>query len=170
MCLPVINFTSRYYSARTVTCNKVNKINIRTHIFIVCMQGNDVILLGRICTKRFNTCPCDSHVTSISGRSWDIIYVIKIRYTCIQLHCCYLLQILFIFLEIPEQFQCIKLMPICTVCMYWYRKPLHSFINLPCYIVYFSLSDLCCNLPCRFLHAINLRVIYAQFTSFLNDQ
>ena len=57
-------------------------------------------------------------------------------------------------------------MRICTVglcvCMYLYRKPLHSFINLPCYIFHYPI---CCDLPCRFLHAINLRVICAQSPS-----
>ena len=42
--------------------------------------------------------------------------------------------------------------------MYLYRKPLHSFINLPCYISHYPI---CCDLPCRFLHAINLRVLCA---------
>ena len=31
--------------------------------------------------KDFNVWPCDSHVTSISRRSWDIMFAIKIKYT-----------------------------------------------------------------------------------------
>ena len=52
--------------------------------------------------------------------------------------------------------------------MYSYRQPLHSFINLPCYISHYPI---CCDLPCNFLHAINLSNLCSiTFTSFLTDQ
>ena len=66
--------TFQLYAIKSIKYNE-------TSFYSVCMEGNDIIFLRRICTKRFNMCPCDSHVTSISRRSWDIMYVIKIRYT-----------------------------------------------------------------------------------------
>ena len=47
-------------------------------------------------------------------------------------------------------------------CATFYRKPTYPFINLPCYISQYLTY---CDLPRRFLHAVDLRVICAQYNS-----
>ena len=49
-------------------------------------------------------------------------------------------------------------------CATFYRKPSHPFIYLPCYISQYQTCS-GCDLPCRFLHATDLRVICAQSPS-----